>query len=446
MKYSSVVVMSAFLLSILFMLSCRETPTTVELDFSNPMIKPMVTYTYPPANSIGPYDENRWDDGGKYEVRFNKLMDIESLSGAITISSPRYCSDTSQTWMYRERERCIIYPRDSSGHNIRFSDGMLYDQFTIHVARTARDINGNFLEHDFKATFIPEPYFRVRSIFPENGILGYQSKRVWVKLNSQIRKEMLSKFIWEPPVAGTWGRLDSDSSYVEFYFAGQIPDSFTLRVSDDLVDIHGNRLGRPFTKGFTLVPFQIYPGRSYNELSGDIHFYCNQPIDSTTIQSSFHISPGVPGSLSLNSDGDRVIFQPSHDLTQLARYEVTIDTTIRSIFGKSIGSPITYTFRTDAFTIDYANPRQGEVSVARESWIRCGFNDRLDTTTFEDAFNISPEVQGTFVTWSENDLNFVPHDSLAPLTVYTVNISSALKTKGGTNLMLPVTVSFMTGK
>jgi hypothetical protein len=432
---------------ILPMQSCEETPADVPLDFHNPMIKPMVTYTYPPMNSIGPYPAAEMRNPNRIELRFNKIMETETLKKAITVSSSRFATDYNRTSIGADGERYYVYPMDSAYQYLNFDAARLYEQFTLRVATTARDINGNTLDREFRATFIPEPYFRVRSISPEDGILHYQSDGVTMVLNSKIREEVFSKFTWEPQVAGRWRfPFDYDSSYVKFDFATQLlPDSITLTVSGDLPDIFGNRLGKSFRKTFMRAPLDMYPQWAQG-LSKPIIFRCNQPIDSTTIYSSFHITPEVPGSLSLGSDRDRLIFQQANDLVQLTSYEITIDTSIRSIFGATIESPVKFTFNAGAFTIRDSGPRQGAVNVARDSRITCRSNDRLDTATFRDAFRISPEVHGSFDAWSEEYLTFVPDDSLAPLTVYTITISSALKTRGGTNLMLPAVVSFMTGK
>src|SRR5205809_3808149 len=51
---------------------------------TDPSIQPRVMYTYPPPNSVGPYDFVT----SQLYVRFNKIMDQSTMRRAVTLSSP----------------------------------------------------------------------------------------------------------------------------------------------------------------------------------------------------------------------------------------------------------------------------------------------------------------------------------------------------------------------
>ena len=93
-----------------------------------------------------------------------------------------------------------------------------------------------------------------------------------------------------------------------------------------------------------------------------------------------------------------------------------------------------------------AEETSGEATIIpTNSSFKVTFTATMDTTSVEQAFSVSPEVQGTY-TWSadKKSLMFKPTTQLTRQTTYIVKITTHAKTEQGDNLNQEYSESFMT--
>jgi hypothetical protein len=91
------------------------------------------------------------------------------------------------------------------------------------------------------------------------------------------------------------------------------------------------------------------------------------------------------------------------------------------------------------------SPQNGSTEVGLQPYIYVYTSGPIDTSTIRTAFSISPAVSGVFYTYQQNAFEFSPSAALQPYTVYTVTISTALKSPTGVPLEAAYTSSFATG-
>lgn len=183
-------------------------------------------------------------------------------------------------------------------------------------------------------------------------------------------------------------------------------------------------------------------------------------IESVTASSQSELGMKVNSSLRIKTNEDisvdelkaRVAVSPAVDysLRKLGAcdYELDFDQkleegTLYNLEAVYNGN-VTYrwAFQTEsAFSVTAAYP-QNESYVATDAAVEVTFS-HSDVTGFEEAFQISPKLEGTFEhygrTWA-----FVPSAPMETATLYTVTVQKSLLGPGGTNLEEDVSFSFTT--
>lgn len=90
--------------------------------------------------------------------------------------------------------------------------------------------------------------------------------------------------------------------------------------------------------------------------------------------------------------------------------------------------------------IDRTVPGDGEV-ISATSAIGIAFKVPMDTASVEEAFSISPEVDGAF-TWDENTLWFEPNQAFTPGETYQIKIIGGLKNRKGESIAVDLNWGF----
>ena len=199
-------------------ITCKQNVIAPADQLSDPSIKPAVIYTYPARNSTGPFD----NFSTTITVRFNKLMDLTSLQHAVRFFSllGDIKEDTGRA-SSQSGEVASVSPV-MTNPNIRFL-WRIGQMYTLRIENTARDINGNNLIPPFSMTIKPEPYFRVKSMYPVggNGIVPLGTQ-IQLYFNGFVDTTIFSSITITPALTGTWrfgsfypAGVDSSSIYLQ---------------------------------------------------------------------------------------------------------------------------------------------------------------------------------------------------------------------------------------
>ncbi len=437
-------------------------------NLSNPAVKPTVIFTLPGNGGTGPfnnlYNGNTYPRLPHFVVRFNKLMNKLLLQNTlITVQGsdrPVYVYFFSD-YYYKDgvRKTSSNYD-DILAFSIRDSVNFFREVYQIGKSYTVtlhpglEDINGNLTESSYQFSYTPEPYFRVRSINPRNGTSNVSpGQLVYVNFNSIIDATIFPYLHLTPAVEGRWTIDSYDSTYVTFRPAnGKLAfnQNYTVTVDPTAKDRDGNLINAAFSSSFHVQPFRISSTSPSDGTTNvyprttEISIYLNGPLDTSTVRSAFSISPSPGGSLGINSYGNISYYCPN-GLNPQTTYIVSLSAAIKSTDGTPLQSPYQFSFTTQPFRVIYTYPDNGQTLVPVQTSIGMNFNAGLDTGSVRGAFSISPPVSGmfTFYYYGSDSFNYYPN-SLSANTTYTVTVSTALKTRGGSYLPEPYTFSFKT--
>jgi hypothetical protein len=329
------------------------------------------------------------------------------------------------------------------------------ETYSVRVDSTARDINSNALQPSFTLTFKPEPYFRIRRTYPADGDTNvgvYQS--YFIEFNSLVTSSVFSAFQLSPLPEGEWCVYYYDSSQVSFSLTNQLAagTTYLLQIDTTARDRFGNRLRESLASSYTTEAFRVswtWPsaGGLVTYLNSYIAIYFSGGIDTGTVRAAFNLTPPTQGYFEWYYRSSYFRFIPATELLPRASYTATVSTAMRSSGGSALRSPYSFTFTTSPFMVIETGPRDGQINVYRDVHVYVLCNTYVDTSTIRQAFSISPDVGGTFSCYYPSDhFYFVPDSLLSANSTYTVTVSTALRTRGGSNLESPYTFSFTTGE
>jgi len=464
MPRQSVILVAFFIASSL--LSCRGPegpvgpPGAPGGSLTDPTIQPRVIYTFPPANTVGPY-EYFSEQYNQVQFRFNKIMDRTSIHDALTLSSPntRAKFDTSTVFSLGD-DLWIAYPVDSPRFSYNFH-WRIAETYTLAISSTAKDVNGNTLNPPFSMTFEPEPKFRVVNVYPRPGLSDVDiGSSIRILFNNSVDTSTFSRIHITPPIPGRWiygygYYYYPDSASV--YFSGLplgINTTYTIRIDASARDVDGHTLAQEFGSSFTTVAFRVWNTSPANGRTGvspadGITANFTAPIDTGTMRSAFSISPSIPGILSPWYSG--FSFNAIPQLASEMTYTVTIGTSLRSSDGASLASPYQFSFTTAPFLVRRTDPSDGQTGTGRSYPIYVFCNAFIDSSTIRSSFSIKDStgaaVGGTIIFYgnSYTFFQFFPATFLAPNAWYTGRVATSLRALGGSPLKSEYVFSFKTG-
>jgi hypothetical protein len=430
---------------------------------SDPSVMPEVIYSYPGANTTGPYPELylfdcnfewcRWYS--QFQVRFNKFMDVTSVRRAVRLSSALGDIHADTNFILSVGgDVFILSPVDSNGYrwNFRFRVG---EEYSIGVDSTARDINGNALAPSFTATFVPEPYFRVMEMNPPDGATDVPTYvGINVNFNSRILPEILTHITIEPEIPGYWS-MGYDSTGVGYQPSSNLPagTAYTVTVDGTAEDALGNRIQAPVVSHFTTVPFRVTSaspagGSTGVALTTSPAVYFSVGLDSSTIVPAFHFTPATPGTLNGVYYGTAYLsYSPLNGLLASTTYTMRFDSTLRDLSGNPLPGGYEFSFTTAPFSVLSTQPVGGATGVGRGGYVTVNTNAPIEYATIAGSIGISPSAVISSVSACDgcSSFQFYAPSGLAANTEYTVTIGTALRTKRGQALPAPYTFSFTTG-
>jgi len=457
---------SALSAALMFLFSCKEKITdsgdgvvTMRDELTDPSVDPKVLWTFPADNSTGPFTAFNSTSTHYFTVQFNKLMNLNSFtSGTVRIKG---FNTTVYGYLYQSQTQYTqilqFYMRNSqTGNTVNYEIGKTY---SVELDSTIEDIHGKRLGKIYTFTFTPEPYFRIRTIYPADGdtLLATpysSSSNPYIYFNSPVPSSSLSAIHISPVVSGKWFFDSYSPNYIYFSPTASLAFSTTYQITIDqgMKDKYGNTLPQQFTSSFFTPPFKVIstsPQDGSTDVSlysgTSINIYLSGPVDYSTLNQSFSITPAIQGDFSSSNYDNRIYFYTNSSLAPGTTYTCSLSTTLKAKNGTSLSAPYTFSFTTQQFRVNYTNPNNGSTNVSTTSNITIEFNAPVEQSSAASAFSISPAVQGTFSFSSgSNYISFYPSQPLKSGTTYTVTLSTAMKSISGGSLEEPYEFQFTT--
>lgn len=222
-------------------------------------------------------------------------------------------------------------------------------RYTLSVDPNAHDAEGHQVPSQASSRFRTVD-LTITSTYPSDGsTLTDLSSYVVANFNGPIDTGSIRRaFSISPSVPGS---LSPSTYYSYFYPDADLSPStrYTVTFSTALMSIDSFHLAAPYSWSFTTDRFRVSntfpsPGSIdvYRYSTMEIDF--NGKIDTASGRSAFHISPSVGGTL--YTFERYLLFYPSPAMDPLTKFTVTIDSTLRTRSGYTLGTPYTFSFTT----------------------------------------------------------------------------------------------------
>ena len=316
--------------------------------------------------------------------------------------------------------------------------------------------------------------------------------------------QCIQSFSISPPVRGYYENSDFTLKFIPVSPLENGTYSITLTKSCE--DREGKDISDLFTNSFTvgdsvnadtvlnLTEMKVYSGSSQvcadsasvlsDFLNGSVTDAClgssgngntvrisfSESMESVSLRSSISVSPSVPYSFSISSDGRTASLKMDNPFSYGQRYSAGVSTSAKSTSGLTLKIPVNASFlaggsssvpNISAVTVNtglYAdcaaatgissvNFLSSQVNNACASFnsVSIIFSEAMDRNSAQSAVSFSPSVTGTFQ-WSNGDrtLQFTPDSSFNSNTRYTVMISPSAKSLNSVSLSSSVSANFLT--
>ena len=389
-----------------------------------------------------------------FQLQFNAVVDTSMLSRV------RFSPAVAGEWSFNT----VNGVPDSSIATFYANSGNfpVGQTFTVSIGSHAFDKSGDSLVGGFTSSFSTAP-FSVTNTNPSNGStnLSPTSTQMYVYFNDGLDTSTVRRaFSISPHVVG---QMSYSSDYDFIYFYPTVPllqdTLYTVTIDTSIRSESGARILQPYNfsfrtgsggSGYVGLPFEVQYTNPFSYdtnvyLTSEIYISFNTSLDTSTFRSGFSIAPPIAGLIAFTSNG--ATFSPIRPYAAGATYTVTLAPSVGALAGGNLGTPYSFSFTTEPFMITQTSPQDGSTENGTYAGIYINTDEPVDTSTIRTAFSISPSVPGNFGEYSyDNEFYFSPSAQLQSYTVYTVTISTALKSLDGTPLRAPFKFSFATGE
>jgi len=260
-----------------------------------------------------------------------------------------------------------------------------------------------------------------------------------VEHNFYIIPNVSGRFNWE---------IVSGNSKLSFYPDDQYISDFTyiMMLTTGSKTSDGDSLAFDFisyfkTEGVKITTTIPENGATFISPQSSIYVYFNSRMDRQSVEQNFLITPVKMGNFKW-FDSRRVSFQPGTYLASSTQYTIAISANARDIHNTFLPEDESFTFETEPLRITFSFPANGATSISRSSPISITFNTYVNQETAQNAFSVTPTVEGWNFQW--NDLTRFQYSGSTRLqanTFYTVAIDTTCSDALGN--LLPASYSFI---
>jgi hypothetical protein len=160
----------------------------------------------------------------------------------------------------------------------------------------------------------------------------------------------------------------------------------------------------------------------------------DQPMDQSSVEAAFTITPSVSGELSW-ADARTLKFVPQTSLARGTRYKIRVDKSARNVEGKSLADPVQFDFQTVGYlAVSEVQPAPTSEDIDPHTAVTVIFNRPVVPLTalsrqdeLPDPLTFLPSVQGEGEWLNTSIYRFQPTEGFQPATVYKARIAAGLE-------------------
>lgn len=331
--------------------------------------------------------------------------------------------------------------------------------YTVTLTRGALTEEGDSLSFDYSFSFTTDE-LRVVSVPPKDGMkeVKLPGPPIELRFNSEMdRSATQSAISIDPPLECTyeWNPPSPSPQHgcaikLIHYLPFRADTQYAIVIDESAKDANGFNLKKPDTINFSTEGVKIRYSHPPNGILNvptyhtSINLKFNTWIDERSLEEAFSVYPVVNGVFHFYSDG--ITFQPGSPLRTNTKYTVSISQAVTDIYGTGLSEPYSFSFTTEPLKIHSTSPINGATLVDTTTSISIYFNTYMDKEKTENAFSITPSVEGSFKWYSFETLRFQPDGYLQANTTYTVKVDTTAQDIHGGKLPYPYQFSFSTRK
>ncbi len=188
-------------------------------------------------------------------------------------------------------------------------------------------------------------------------------------------------------------------------------------------------------------------------LSKQIIIKFSHPMNKASVESAFSITPNTFGTISWNSDGNTIYFEPSSTLSKQTNYSVKIDKSAMSNWDVPLTEDIELNFVTkasDNLSLIANYPVNNDVDIETDVTVMVQFDGSLNASSlggnvlFLDSEENGVEIRVTTGGYSDGIIEFNPTNPLEENKTYSIVLKEGISTTDGYSFGKIATINFTT--
>ena len=424
-----------------------DTPARIQIDPADIDWSPQMIYSSP-----APGEDVLLD--GAITIRFDQPMNQEAVEAAFTITPTDSNQKVNGNFSWPRPDTVVFTPQ---------TDYQRRQTYRVAIDETAAASNGLTIDVPLELTLQTVGALEVSQIIPSDGSGDVQTdgaitvlfnRPVVPLVSSGQQADLPQPLIFEPAVSGQ-GEWTSTSIY-RFVPDEPLAGATTYRIAieEDLTDVVGVSLERPFTTQFTTLNpdlVTILPDSNAPLVPTEpITITFNMPMDRATTEAALALRGVDAPAASFEFEwleNDRVVQLTPQELLVLdTNYQLQINGSARAANGEaSLGDTESFTYQTVPFPgIIRVQPTAGSVPDRFQRGVSIQFASPMNWDTVEDRIRIDPEPSRvrTFINQFSNEITL--DFNLELNTVYTIVVPGFVADPYGNTLGEPFTFRFTT--
>ncbi len=309
----------------------------------------------------------------------------------------------------------------------------------IFAQRYGRQVINQLAVHPGQTTTIADvqlqPYpEQILSFIPVNGAKNFSlAASIQIQFATLMDHHSVERsFTLTPQTTGLFSwQIINGRSHLAFSPDDQYRSetAYTFGLTTEARTSDGKNLPFDFTSNFTTEGVRVITTIPENDASfvspqTDIFINFNSRMDRSSVEQNFVIQPTKIGNFKW-LDSRRFIFQPGSYLASSTRYTVLVGSEAKDIFGNFLQPQATIVFQTEPLRINYNFPENGSTGVSRSGPIVISFNTLVDQQSVQQAFTLSPSIDGWDFQWSDlTRFQYTGTTRLQANTFYMVTIDT----------------------
>jgi N-acetylmuramoyl-L-alanine amidase len=174
-------------------------------------------------------------------------------------------------------------------------------------------------------------------------------------------------------------------------------------------------------------------------ITANIVLNFSRPIDKTTLESGFTITPQIQGTFTWSNSDQTVKFTPINYFSPKTKYTVTIPTTVKSIYGVNLPQQYTFSFNVNSrtkFSLLSTYPDNQQKNIPHFVQVKLVFDAEILTSSIAGQFTFTDlngkNINAKNVVYSKDNLGrgimvFEPYSSLIPGMIYKITLKNGIK-------------------